>query len=77
MIVIDPGTREIVVERDPARDRVELQIGGTEGGDARGFELTREEARRLAALLLFESARLERPVARWRLNSTMAQRRSA
>ena len=77
MIVIDPGTREILVERDPARASVELQIGNVEAQGVRSIHLTREEARRIAGLLLFEAARLERPVTSWRFVPVPGERRSA
>jgi len=59
--IVDARTLEILVERDPACDQVELQIGDAGSEDPRIIRLTPEEARRLAALILFEAARLERP----------------
>jgi hypothetical protein len=60
MKVTDERTGEIFVARDWARSAVELRLEtGTDG--ARLLRLTGEEARRLAALILFHAARLERP----------------
>lgn len=77
MKVKDTGTREVVVERDRARSAVELQIGDGDPEGTRIVRLTREEARRLAALIMFEVARLERPAAPWSLSAVEAERRSA
>jgi hypothetical protein len=77
MRVTDSQTREIFVERDPDRAGLELQIGDINTVDARFVRLTLEEARRLAALLLFQAARLDRPAARWRLSPVAMGRRSA
>ena len=77
MKVNDAGTREIVVERDGAHAGLEVQIGDGHAEDIRIVRLTREEARRFAALILFEAARLERPAAGWRLASIEWERRSA
>jgi hypothetical protein len=77
MIVMDPGTREILVERDPGRASVELQIGNDEAQGVRSIHLTRAEAGRLAALLLFEAARLERPATSWRFVPVPGERHSA
>ena len=77
MRVTDSQTREIFVERDPARAGLELQIGDINTVDARFVRLTLEEARRLAALILFQAARLDRPGASWRLSPVAMERRSA
>jgi len=57
----DDRTGEILVAHDWARSAVELHLGGTTTDSARIIRLTNEEARRLAALILFQAARLERP----------------
>ena len=54
-------TGEIFVTRDSATSAVELHVGSTAANDTRIIHLTNEEARRLAALLLFQATRLERP----------------
>ncbi len=77
MRVMDEGTAEILVARDPARSSVELQVGTTEADGARVIRLTREEARRLAALILFQAARLERPHAGWGRAYAEPERQSA
>lgn len=59
MYVTDRNAGEILVERDPAGLAVELRIEGAASG-ARLIRLSAGEARRLAALLLFQAARLER-----------------
>ena len=61
MKVTDERTGEIVVTRDWARSAVELHVGSTAADSTRILRLTGEEARRLAALILFQFARLERP----------------
>ena len=60
MRVMDRQTEEIFVARDRARSLVEVLVGETATGP-RVIRLTREEARRLAALILFQAARLDRP----------------
>ena len=66
----DEGNGELLVERDPGGAFVALRIAGAAtspgpsgpSGDAeRVIHLTGEEARRLASLILFQAARLERP----------------
>ncbi len=76
MRVMDERTEEIVVARDPARSSVELQIGTTAADGTRVIHLTREEARRLAALILFQAARLDRPQA-WGLPFAEPESQSA
>ncbi|HYV86113.1 MAG TPA: hypothetical protein VFB49_09395 [Patescibacteria group bacterium] len=61
MRVIDKRTEEVLVERDAADNRIEVQVGAPGDAGARIVRLTLEEARRFAALLLFEAARLEHP----------------
>jgi hypothetical protein len=60
MRLIDEPCGEILVGHDPARSAVEIQIAGAMN-EARRLRLTRQEARRLAALILFQAERLERP----------------
>lgn len=74
MKLIDSEAGEITVERDPAHAGVAMQIGNIDADGSRIVHLTREEARRLAALILFQTARLERPGASWRLSTTVAER---
>jgi len=60
----DEGNGEVLVERVPEGAFVALRIAGaaTPSGDAeRVIHLTGEEARRLASLILFQAARLDRP----------------
>jgi hypothetical protein len=59
MRVTDELTMEIEVGRDPERSSVELRIATTAQGGARIVHLSRDEARRLAARLLSEAARLD------------------
>jgi len=61
MKVTDERTGEIFVARDWARSAVEVRVESTATDGARLLRLTGEEARRLAALILFHAARLERP----------------
>jgi len=61
MRLTDERTEEILVAHDWARSAVELHLGSTATDSARIIRLTNEEARRLAALILFQAARLERP----------------
>lgn len=77
MRITDAHTLEILVEREPAGARVELVIGDVDTEDARIVRLTREEARRLAALILFEAARLDRPAASWAPSPRHTERRVA
>ena len=74
---IDVLTMEIQVGPDAARSSVELKIAATAEDDARIVHLSREEARRLAALLLFQAARLDRSRVSWRLPHADLERRSA
>ena len=77
MRVMERQTGEIFVSHDPAGQSVDLQIevAGMDGG--RVISLGRDEARRLAALILFQVARLDRPRAGWGAASPAAERKSA
>ena len=77
MRAIDEPTMEIQVGSDPARSSVELRIAATAREDARIVHLSREEARRLAAFILFQAERLDRSRASWRLPHDVLERRSA
>ena len=77
MRTTDELTMEIQVGPDAARSSVELKIAATAGEDARIVHLSRDEARRLAALLLFQAARLDRSQVSWRLPHADLVRRSA
>jgi len=60
------STAEVLVGRDPSGSFVELQTAG--GGimdQPRGVLLTQEEARRLAAIILFEAGKLDAPATEW------------
>lgn len=59
MKLVDEVTGEILVMRDPFRGCVEVHIRGTAPADNRVVRLARHEARRLAALILFQAERLE------------------
>lgn len=50
---------EVLVVRDPERACIEVHIKGTTFDDYRLVRLARGEARRLAALILFQAERLE------------------
>jgi hypothetical protein len=77
MRVLDTRAGEILVARDMACSSVEVQIGETAEGGPRVIRLTREEARRLAALILFQAARLDRPREGWGLPYAAPERKSA
>jgi len=77
MRLIDELTMEIQVGADLARSSVELEIAATAEDDARIVHLSREEARRLAALILFQAARLDQSRVGWRLPHSDLERRSA
>jgi hypothetical protein len=68
---------EIQVGPDAARSSVVLKIAATAGEDARIVHLSRDEARRLAALLLFQAARLDRSHVSRPLPHADLERRSA
>jgi len=74
---IDELTTEIQVGPGAARSSVELKIAATAEDDARIVHLSREEARRLAALILFQAARLDPPRVILRLPHAAFERRSA
>jgi hypothetical protein len=57
MRVAHEAMEEIRVVRNPESVTVELQIGHAAGEDPLAVRLTPEEARQLAALLLFQSNR--------------------
>jgi len=59
MKIMDEVTGEILVMRDPFRSCVEVHIKGTVPDEYRIVRLARQEARRLAALILFQAERLE------------------
>lgn len=67
MKVKNSRAAEVLVGRDPSGSYVELQTSG--GGvmdQPRGVLLTQEEARRLAAIILFEAGKLDAPhAAEW------------
>jgi len=75
MKTIDELAMDIEVGGDSARSTVELRVPARAGDEARTVHLTRDEARRLAALILFHAARLDRPEHGWRL--PVLERRSA
>ena len=61
MQIADEGVREIFVTRDEARSRVEIHVAETDAERPRVVRLSSYEARRLAALILFQAGRLQRP----------------
>ena len=77
MRLIDELTMEIQVGADPASSSVELKIAGTAEDDVRIVHLSREEARRLAALILLQAARLDQDRSGWRSPHSNFERRSA
>ena len=77
MRLMDDLTREVQVERDPAGSSVELKIAATAGHDPHIILLSREEARRLAALILFQAERLDRSRESLRLSHATFARRTA
>lgn len=77
MRLTDELTREVQVERNPAGASVELKIAATAGHDPHVIHLSRDEARHLAALILFQAERLERDREGWRLNPATLARRTA
>jgi hypothetical protein len=60
-MVLDESADEILVVRDPFRSRIELHLRGETPDSYTMARLTPFEARRLAAILLFQAGRLERP----------------
>lgn len=77
MKVRDERTEEMFVAPDSGRTSVELHIGGTAAEDQTIIRLSREEARRLAALILFQVARLDRPRHGWGAHHDRHERQSA
>ncbi|HKB07124.1 MAG TPA: hypothetical protein VKF61_02455 [Candidatus Polarisedimenticolia bacterium] len=77
MQIADERVREIFVTRDPARSCVEIQVSETSGERPRVVRLGADEARRLAALLLFQAGRLQRPRASWAPRLVEGERRRA
>ena len=77
MRLIHELTMEIQVGADPVSSSVELKIAGTAEDDVRIVHLSREEARRLAALILFQADRLDQSRAGWRSPHPNFERRSA
>jgi hypothetical protein len=77
MRLIDELTMEIQVGADPARSSVELKIAAAAEDDVRIVHLSREEARRLAALILFQATRLDQSRVGWRPPHSTFERRSA
>ena len=77
MRVIERQTGQISVSHDPAVGSIDLQIevAGMEG--VRVIHLGRDEARRLAALLLFQAERLDRPRPGWGVPSLGIEQESA
>ena len=58
MEIHDEGVGEIRIARDALRSQVAMHIRQKPSGDDRVVRLTRQEARRLAALLLYQAERL-------------------
>ncbi len=77
MRVMDEGIEEIFVTRDPKRSSVEVRIGEATGGAPCLIRLNGEEARKLAALILFHAARLSRAPVGWGMARTGFERKSA
>ena len=59
-MVLDEGTNEILVIRDPFRSRIEVHLKGETPDSYAMGRLTPFEARRLAAILLFQAGKLDR-----------------
>jgi len=59
-MVLDEGTNEILVIRDPFRCRIEVHLKGETPDSYAMGRLTPFEARRLAAILLFQAGKLDR-----------------
>jgi hypothetical protein len=77
MQIADERVREIFVTRDPARSRIEIHVAETAGKRPQVVRLSAEEARRLAAFILFQSARLYRRRATWAPRLVEGERRRA
>ena len=62
MKVKSRSAAEVLVGRDPSGSYIELQTAGGGAMDQpRGVLLTQEEARQLAAIILFEAGKLDVP----------------
>jgi hypothetical protein len=57
MRLTDRDMAEILVEREPAGAGVTIRIESTVGDDATVIHLSPDEARRLAALVLFQASK--------------------
>jgi len=77
MRVMDGRTGEILVTRDSVGRTVDVWIAGSEPDGGTTIRLSREEARRLAALILFQESRLDRADRGWASHPLEDQRRSA
>jgi len=73
----DAGTGEIYVARDGTRSAIELHFAGPAANGRRIIRLTNEEARRLAALILFQAATIEPAHAHQGRTGAESERRSA
>lgn len=58
MEIVDESSGEILVVRDAQRSCLSVHIRGLSPEDYRVVQLSRQEARRLAALLLYQAERL-------------------
>ena len=58
MDIMDESAGEILVVRDPFRLSVAVHVRGLSPDDYKIVQLSRQEARRLAALLLYQAERL-------------------
>ena len=58
MTLMDEEAGEILVMRDPYRSCIEVHVRGTSPEEYRVVRLSRHEARRFAALILFQAERL-------------------
>jgi hypothetical protein len=67
----------IFAGRDHATLTVEVRIEGSARVPTRIVRLSREEARRLAALVLYQAAKLDRPRPRWRASDSESERQPA
>ena len=56
--IMDEDTGEILVVRNEMRACIEVHIRGTSPDEYRVVRLTRQEARRLAALVLYQAEKL-------------------
>ena len=58
MKIMDEGTGEILVVRNEMRACIEVRIRGASPNEYRVVRLARQEARRLAALVLYQAEKL-------------------